>query len=249
MAKPIEQTVLFLCTGNYYRSRFAEIAFNAAANKMGLPWKASSSGLALERGIHNIGPIAPSVIETLDAQRINPGDAITRMPRPVTREHLQAAHRVIALQDSEHRPLLQERFPDWVDKVEYWDVDDRPGILGLIDREVMGLIARLISGGERQGPPEETQLPSETINTKTQNKKITLKVGRETAGYKGKGITTIFDTPLDEAALLSLAATLKQKCGTGGTVKNDRIEIQGDQRERVIKELEKLGYQVKRAGG
>ena len=49
-----EKTVLFLCTGNYYRSRFAEILFNSVAEKMGLPWKASSRGLALERGVNNI---------------------------------------------------------------------------------------------------------------------------------------------------------------------------------------------------
>ena len=52
------KTVLFLCTGNYYRSRFAEILFNSVAGKMGLPWQASSRGLALERGVHNVGPMA-----------------------------------------------------------------------------------------------------------------------------------------------------------------------------------------------
>jgi protein-tyrosine phosphatase len=40
-------TVLFLCTGNYYHSRFAEILFNSVASRMGLPWRASSRGLAL----------------------------------------------------------------------------------------------------------------------------------------------------------------------------------------------------------
>jgi mannose-6-phosphate isomerase-like protein (cupin superfamily) len=49
--------------------------------------------------------------------------------------------------------------------------------------------------------------------------------------------------------LRELATTLKQRCGTGGTVKDGRIEIQGDQRERIVAELEKLGYQVKRVGG
>jgi predicted translation initiation factor SUI1 len=62
-------------------------------------------------------------------------------------------------------------------------------------------------------------------------------------------VTTVFDTPLHEAALEQLATQLKQKCGTGGTVKDGRIEIQGDQRDRVITELQKLGYQVKRVGG
>jgi translation initiation factor 1 len=80
-------------------------------------------------------------------------------------------------------------------------------------------------------------------------KSITLKVGRETSGRRGKGVTTVFDTPLSENDLKELAAFLKQKCGTGGTAKDGRIEIQGDQRERIVAELEKLGYKVKRAGG
>src|SRR4051812_27687801 len=62
---------------------------------------------------------------------------------------------------------------------------------------------------------------------------ITLKVGRETAGRRGKGVTTVFDTPFNEAELAELAGLLKQKCGTGGTAKGGRIEIQGDQRERI----------------
>ena len=57
-AKSDPKTILFLCTGNYYRSRFAEVMFNSVAAKMSLPWKATSRGLALERGIYNIGPMA-----------------------------------------------------------------------------------------------------------------------------------------------------------------------------------------------
>ena len=52
------RTILFLCTGNYYRSRLAEVLFNSVAGKMGLPWQASSRGLALERGVNNVGPMA-----------------------------------------------------------------------------------------------------------------------------------------------------------------------------------------------
>src|ERR1051326_4132468 len=63
-----EQTVLFLCTGNYYRSRYAELLFNSVAGKMSLPWKASSRGLALERGVNNVGPIAASAVEALEAR-------------------------------------------------------------------------------------------------------------------------------------------------------------------------------------
>ena len=76
-----------------------------------------------------------------------------------------------------------------------------------------------------------------------------VRVGRETKGRRGKGVTTVSDLPLDELALHELATKLKQRCGTGGTVKDGRIEIQGDQRDRLVTELEALGYRVKRAGG
>jgi predicted translation initiation factor SUI1 len=62
-------------------------------------------------------------------------------------------------------------------------------------------------------------------------------------------VTTVFDLPLDEAGTRELAGRLKQLCGTGGTVKDGRIEVQGDHRDRLIAELQRLGYQVKRAGG
>jgi translation initiation factor 1 len=76
-----------------------------------------------------------------------------------------------------------------------------------------------------------------------------IRVGRETKGRRGKGVTIISDLPLDENDLTELAAKLKARLGTGGTVKDKRIEIQGDHRERIVQELEGLGYRVKRAGG
>jgi hypothetical protein len=56
--------VLFLCTGNYYRSRFAEELFNHHAEHAGLAWIAESRGLALERGVHNIGTISSFALRT-----------------------------------------------------------------------------------------------------------------------------------------------------------------------------------------
>jgi translation initiation factor 1 len=75
------------------------------------------------------------------------------------------------------------------------------------------------------------------------------RLGRETKGRRGKGVTTVADLPLNEANLLKLAAILKQRCGTGGTVKGRIIEIQGDQRKRLAVVLEEMGYQVKWVAG
>ena len=80
-------------------------------------------------------------------------------------------------------------------------------------------------------------------------KSSVVRVGRETKGRGGKGVTLISDLPLDEKGLIELAAKLKTRLGTGGTVKDGRIEIQGDQRDRIVAELEGMGYKVKRVGG
>jgi protein-tyrosine phosphatase len=246
MAQPKHQTVLFLCTGNYYRSRFAEVLFNSVAGKMGLAWSASSRGLALERGANNIGPMATPAVMALEAMGIRAAGATSRLPAQVSAEDLEVGSRIVALKKGEHLPLLLERYPAWVEKVEFWHVDDAPGVLSLIEREVMGLVARILGGGQRQETHASIAPTSDRPPAKEPPKKqITLKVGRETSGRRGKGVTTVFDMPLSEATVLDLAAKLKQRCGTGGTVKDGRIEIQGDQRERIVAELEKLGYKVK----
>jgi translation initiation factor 1 len=76
-----------------------------------------------------------------------------------------------------------------------------------------------------------------------------VRVSHETKGRKGKGVTLIRGVPLDADALTALAKQLKANCGSGGTVKDGVIEIQGDHRETVIAALQKQGMTVKRAGG
>ena len=76
-----------------------------------------------------------------------------------------------------------------------------------------------------------------------------VRLHRETKGRGGKAVTLVRGLPLAEAELKALAKTLKQKCGVGGALKDDTIEIQGDQRELLKTELEKRGYTVKMAGG
>jgi translation initiation factor 1 len=83
----------------------------------------------------------------------------------------------------------------------------------------------------------------------TPSKSSVVRVGRETKGRRGKGVTIISDLPLDAKGLAELATRLKTRLGTGGTVNEGRIEIQGDHRDRIVEELEGLGYHAKRAGG
>ena len=67
--------LLFLCTGNYYRSRFAELLFNAMAATHALPWQAFSRGLALDKGVNNIGPMSPFALDALRALGITSAGA------------------------------------------------------------------------------------------------------------------------------------------------------------------------------
>jgi protein-tyrosine phosphatase len=115
--------LLFLCTGNYYRSRFAELLFNTMAAAQALPWQAFSRGLAIEKGVGNVGPMSALAISTLQALGSDLVGA-ERFPLQVEEGDLQAADHIIALQEAEHRPYLLERYPTWVDKVEYWHVRD-----------------------------------------------------------------------------------------------------------------------------
>lgn len=120
--------------------------------------------------------------------------------------------------------------------VEYWDAATPTG------EAVAGLVARLLGGRVVADAPKPPPPPPP--------KKVhTVRVGRETAGRRGKGVTTVFDLPLTVDQMHELATTLKGRCGTGGTVKDARIEIQGDHRDRIAAVLEEMGYKVKRAGG
>jgi translation initiation factor 1 len=76
-----------------------------------------------------------------------------------------------------------------------------------------------------------------------------VRVRRETGGRGGKTVTAVYGVALAEEPLKELAGALKRLCGTGGTVKDGAIEIQGDHRDRIVATLEQRGYTVKLAGG
>ena len=114
-------TVLFLCTGNYYRSRFAEVYFNWLSRREKLAWQADSRGLALEPA--NPGPISSHTRVYLKELGI-PLPEPLRHPIDAAETDFRAAKLIVALKEAEHRPLMQSRFPNWVERVEYWRVHD-----------------------------------------------------------------------------------------------------------------------------
>jgi len=139
--------ILFLCTGNYYRSRFAEILFNSRAVQAKLNWRADSRGLALEKGVNNIGPMSKYALKVLEERGIELTDA-PRYPIQVQGVDFEEADLIIALKEAEHRPYLSKRHPIWVDKVEYWHIHDgfptaEYDPLKETEREINALIQRL----------------------------------------------------------------------------------------------------------
>lgn len=146
MSQPSKK-ILFLCTGNYYRSRFAEMYFNHLAAAAGLRWTAESRGLAIERGVHLVGPISPATVAELAALGVSlPADH--RGMLQCAAADLTTASLVIAIKEAEHRPLLVERFAGWEDRVTYWHVHDLDGAttvqaLGELRHLVQALVAEL----------------------------------------------------------------------------------------------------------
>ena len=76
-----------------------------------------------------------------------------------------------------------------------------------------------------------------------------VRVRRESKGRGGKTVTVITGVPLDDGKLKILAGELKRRCGSGGTLKEGVIEIQGDHRDLLVSELKSRGFAVKLAGG
>lgn len=142
--------VLFLCTGNYYRSRYAEELFNHLAQREGLEWHAFSRGAAERSAPENVGPMSPFARAGLDAKGIVPRGG-TRNPQPCVLADFDDAQLVIALKEAEHRTMIERRFPGIVDRITYWHVDDidcaePPVALAMIDDHVRELVAMLRAG-------------------------------------------------------------------------------------------------------
>ena len=150
--------VLFLCTGNYYRSRFAELLFNHQAAQRGIAWVADSRALALESGVNNVGPMSRYTVAGLQERGI-PLAAPPRLPQQVTETDLAGAALIIALDRTEHQRYVEERLPDWTDRVHYWAVADlhlmdAADALARIETQVLRLLDQLT---EATAQPQNTK--------------------------------------------------------------------------------------------
>jgi protein-tyrosine phosphatase len=149
------KVVLFLCTGNYYRSRFAEELFNFLAPAVCPGWSATSRGLAVDLSTNNFGPIAKSAAQALAERGLGFNARLARMPLQLKTADLDSADHIVALKEAEHLPLLQQRFPAWLAandtrRIEFWRIHDIDFMvpqqaLPLIEEHLLNLIARLSS--------------------------------------------------------------------------------------------------------
>lgn len=114
------QNLLFLCTGNYYRSRIAEAIFNHLATIDQIDWRAFSRGLRPKPREMALSPIARDYLSNL---RI-PLSMTAAHPEKLTENDLAKSSLVIAVYEKEHRPMVAKLFPAWENHVVYWQVPD-----------------------------------------------------------------------------------------------------------------------------
>ncbi len=147
MTESAPQRILFLCSGNYYRSRFAEHLFNHLAEAAGLSYRADSAGLWSECHTRNPGPMSRESIAALQARGITLPTAL-RSPRDVQASDIAEAALTIAVKEAEHRSIVVDRFPELLERVEFWQIDDvdcAPPHVALpqLEQHVRALVARL----------------------------------------------------------------------------------------------------------
>jgi protein-tyrosine phosphatase len=133
--------VLFICTGNYYRSRFAEAVFNHSARGEGMAWSAFSRGLAIHLADGDISDHTASALRERGIAGKDTGP--TRIA--LTGSDLAGAGLIVAMKRDEHRPMLLQQFPEWANRVIYWNVHDidQAGPEEAL-REIEGLVRNLI---------------------------------------------------------------------------------------------------------
>jgi protein-tyrosine phosphatase len=149
------KSVVFICTANYYRSRFSEYLFNALAKERGLRWQATSRGLKTWM-VDGQGPIAAFTVSRLTVMGI-PFDG-ERFPIQLSEADLENADLVVAVKRAEHYAMMRDQFPRWADGIQYWHVDDldcatADEALPLCESCVKFLVETLLAEQARQEAP------------------------------------------------------------------------------------------------
>jgi protein-tyrosine phosphatase len=113
--------MLFICTGNVYRSRFAQAIFNHYAEQREIPWTAFSRGLAVHLAGEDLSPFTAGALASRRIELRHTG-----IRTQLSEADLSIASHRIALHRSEHFPMMTMQFPAWTERIEYWEVPDIP---------------------------------------------------------------------------------------------------------------------------
>lgn len=162
--------VLFLCSGNYYRSRHAEMYFNWLGCQAQTPWRAFSRGLALCAS--NVGPVSPHTAARVAALALGV-DPYDRFPEAVSERDFAAAQHVVAVKGAEHRAMIAAAFPHRLAEVEFWEIHDLDcaephDALPALEREVARLFDRLATAAPFSPRPETPTLPRRSATSSKQ---------------------------------------------------------------------------------
>lgn len=152
-----KKRVLFVCSGNYYRSRLAEILFNHEAALAGLGWEAESRGLLDTRELKGLSENSKAYLKMAELEHLA---AHPRDPISMTVEDLTEADLVVAMCRSEHRPMMEQKFLALAKalhkggRLRYWNIYDIPG-------RPKSLV-RLLGGGHK-GPCQPADSGTEHV--------------------------------------------------------------------------------------
>ena len=227
------KTILFL--GSVQGSELgsaAAAAFNAAAKEARLDSIATAATLATSADVLNA-----------DTAQINGADLL------------------IGFSESTQLPLLKTHYSQAVARTEFWRLSSENQDNSALATYIQKLCVRLIlKGGKRESAPPELctrcgkalafcPCPKQQKSPQPPSKSsAAVRVSIQSKGRGGKKVTVISGLPLEAEEMAALAARLKELLGSGGTVKDGCIEIQGNQREPVIARLQTLGYRAKPSG-
>lgn len=155
-------TVLFVCSGNFYRSRFAEAVFNHLALNRRLAWRAHSRGFSPHLAMADLSPLAREALEL----RHIPLALTRRKPAKLLPLDFRRADLVICLNEAEHRPLLRRDFSEWSEQVTFWhipDIDVEPSgsALTTLEQNVLELIEGLAASQSDSEPVIEPSFACE----------------------------------------------------------------------------------------
>ena len=157
MIPVLKKRVLFVCSGNYYRSRLAEILFNHEATASGIAWAADSRGLLDTKDLKGLSDQAARYLKQVKLENLTDDP---RNPLTMDLEDFTGADLVVAMCEGEHRSMIEQKFASIAKamlnagKLRYWNVHDVPGR--------PHAILRLLGGGHR-GPSQPPESGTEHI--------------------------------------------------------------------------------------